>query len=63
MEQIIKYKNRKLYSRTQSAYVTLTSIREILQKGKTVQVIDHEGNDITEKTLVKVTFAEKMSQF
>lgn len=54
MVQIIRYKNRKLYSRTLSTYVTLGDIRDIIKQGKSVQVSDHEGSDITATTLAQV---------
>lgn len=55
MEEIIKYKNRKLYSRTQKLYITLGDIKTMLKEGKTVTVLDKEtGADITDKTLGKV---------
>lgn len=54
MEQIVKYSNRKLYSRTEHKHVSLKDIREMLVAGKNVNVIDHLGNDITSKTLSKV---------
>lgn len=55
MVQIIRYKNRKLYSRTLSTYVTLGDIRDIIKQGKSVQITDKESNsDITALTLAQV---------
>lgn len=53
--QIIRYKNRKLYSRTYSTYVTLADIRDIIREGRAVQVTDFEtSEDITSQTLAQV---------
>lgn len=53
--QIIRYKNRKLYSRTLSVHVTLSDIRDLIKDGKSVQVTDNEsGADITVQTLGQV---------
>jgi polyhydroxyalkanoate synthesis regulator protein len=54
MEEIVKYKNRKMYSRGQGKYVTLSHIKSQLQDGKAVKVTDHLGNDITATILKKV---------
>jgi polyhydroxyalkanoate synthesis regulator protein len=54
MEEIVKYKNRKLYSRTSKRYVNLTDIKEMVQEKKTVVVTDFNGSDITSVTLAKV---------
>lgn len=56
--QIVRYKNRKLYSRTHSAYVNLSDIRDIIREGKEVQVTDNESfADITSHTLSQVLTA------
>lgn len=52
--QIIRYKNRKLYSKTLSTYVTLTDIRDMIKSGKSVQIVDADSNDITPQTLAQV---------
>lgn len=55
MVQIVRYKNRKLYSRNHSSYVTLSDIRNIIREGKEVQVTDNESfADITAQTLAQV---------
>lgn len=54
MEKIVKYKNRKLYSRTSKRYVNLTDIKEFVQEKKVVVVTDYTGQDITAATLAKV---------
>lgn len=55
MEEIVKYKTRKLYSKTERTYTTLNRIKELLQQGKTVVVHDATtGADITDETLRKI---------
>lgn len=54
MEEIVKYKTRKMYSKSRKGYVTLSDIKEAVQEGKTVKVTDYNGNDITATTLSKV---------
>lgn len=56
--EIIRYKNRKLYSKDTSTYVTLSDIRDLIKSGKTVQVLDNESSeDITAQTLAQVVSA------
>ena len=51
---ILKYTNRKLYSKTNSRYVTLSNIYEMVKAGKDVEVLDNRTQaDITADTLVK----------
>jgi polyhydroxyalkanoate synthesis regulator protein len=52
-ELFIKYKNRKFYRRN-FGYVKLADIKQSLLEGKSVRVINHLNEDITEKTLKKV---------
>lgn len=54
MEEIVKYKNRKMYSKGQGKYVTLSHIKSQLQEGKKVTVTNHLGKDITAEVLKKV---------
>lgn len=55
MEQIIKYKNRKFYSRTLNATLTLSQIRDLIKEGKSVQITEYTtGADITAETLTQV---------
>lgn len=50
---IIKYKNRKMYSKTLKSYVTLADIRKMIRDGQQVVVADADGVDITSQTLTK----------
>jgi polyhydroxyalkanoate synthesis regulator protein len=54
MEEIVKYPNRKLYSKTQSRYVTLSDIKDVVNEGRLVQVLTKDGKNITAETLKKV---------
>jgi polyhydroxyalkanoate synthesis regulator protein len=52
METIKKYKNRKLYSKTQSKYVDVKYLINKLQKKEAFTVVDATNNvDITSKVL------------
>ena len=45
---IKKYENRRLYDTTNSRYVNLEEVAQLLQQGNDVQVIDvATGDDIT----------------
>lgn len=55
MIKITRHKNHKLYVPTTSRYTNLTEIKELVQSGETVQVIDDvTGNDITGHILSQV---------
>lgn len=50
-----KYGNRRLYDTTDSRYVTLPEVEEMLQRGKDVQVVDAKsGADLTKEVLVQI---------
>lgn len=52
---IKKYPNRRLYDTTDSKYVTLAHIRELLLKGEQVQVLDSiSEEDITRQILMQI---------
>lgn len=52
METIKKFKNRKLYSKEKSKYVTLTYLLEKLKNKEDFKVLEHGTElDITNKTL------------
>jgi polyhydroxyalkanoate synthesis regulator protein len=52
MHVIKRYLNRKLYSVSESAYITLLDLKEIVKRGETIQVIDNATKqDITLQTL------------
>lgn len=45
---IKRYKNRKLYDTETASYVSFDEVREIIEKGDDISVIDHaNGKDIT----------------
>lgn len=51
-EEVIRYKNRRLYSKLEKEYVNLKHIKDALKLGRVVKVIQKEtGEDITEKVL------------
>ena len=56
MIELVKYKNRKLYDKTHSKYVTLENIAQYVEKGIRFKVTDNtnKNKDITNETLVKV---------
>jgi len=52
---IRKYENRRLYDTTNSRYVNLEEVAQLLQQGKDVQVIDAaSGEDITRLILTQI---------
>lgn len=52
MVQIVRYSNRKLYSRTHTSYLNLSEIIDIIRKGGNVQVTcNTTGTDLTASTL------------
>lgn len=54
---IKRYQNRKLYDTSQSSYVTLSEITELIRQGCDVRVVDNKTkNDITYKTKIQLLF-------
>lgn len=52
---IKKYSNRRLYDTSDSRYVNLEEIAELIRKGKSVQVVDAKtGEDLTRVTLTQI---------
>jgi polyhydroxyalkanoate synthesis repressor PhaR len=51
---IKKYENRRLYDTTNSRYVNLEEVAQMLQQGNEVQVIDAAGEDITRLILTQI---------
>ncbi len=52
---IKKYENRRLYDTTNSRYVNLEEVAQLLQQGNDVQVIDaSSGEDITRLILTQI---------
>ncbi len=59
-KMIKRYQNRKLYDTTDSCYVTLEDIAEMVKMGDEVQVIDNTSKeDITTMTLAQIIFEEQ----
>jgi len=57
---IKRYSNRKLYDTTQSSYVTLEEIAEMVRNGDEVTIIDNKsGEDLTRVTLAQILFEEE----
>ncbi|WP_300671066.1 polyhydroxyalkanoate synthesis regulator DNA-binding domain-containing protein [Desulfoluna sp.] len=56
---IKKYSNRRLYNTSESAYMTLDQLAEIIQSGKNVQVVEaSSGDDVTAYILTQVLVEE-----
>ena len=57
---IKRYQNRKLYDTSDSCYVTLEDISEMIKLGEDVEVIDNETKeDLTAVTLAQIIFEEQ----
>lgn len=57
---IKRYRNRKLYDTRDSCYVTLEEIKELIQAGEEVRVIDNTNNsDLTSITLAQIILEEE----
>lgn len=57
---IKRYQNRKLYDTSDSCYVTLEDIGEMIRLGDDVQVIDNTTKeDLTSVTLAQIIFEEQ----
>lgn len=62
MSKIIKrYSNRKLYDTERSTYITLDEVKEMVQAGEDIRIIDNTTKeDLTNVTLAQIIFeAEK----
>lgn len=61
MKKVIKrYHNRKLYDTSDSSYVTLEDIADLIKAGHEVQIIDNATKeDITGQTLAQIIFEEE----
>jgi len=60
---IKRYSNRKLYDTTNSRYVTLEQIREMVREGEDVKIIDNNSKeDLTSVTLAQIIFEEEKRQ-
>ena len=60
-QKVIKrYHNRKLYDTSNSSYVTLEDIADMIKRGDEVQIIDNTSkDDITGQTLAQIIFEEE----
>ncbi len=57
---IKRYTNRKLYDTSESRYVTLDEIAEMVRQGTEVSIIDHHSKkDLTSATLAQIVFEEE----
>ncbi len=57
---IKRYSNRKLYDTSQSRYITLAELGEIIRRGENVEVIDNDTKaDLTEMTLTQVLMTQQ----
>lgn len=59
---IKQYKNRKLYDTQRSQYVNLKDIEFLVKTVNDVSVIDHEGKDITGKTMLAIIANKKENE-
>lgn len=60
---IKRYQNRKLYDTSESCYVTLEDIAEMIKQGEDLQVIDNgTKEDMTSVTLAQIIFEEEKKQ-
>lgn len=63
MKIIKRYSNRKLYDTSQSSYVTLDEIAEMVRGGEDVQIIDNKsGEDLTRVTLAQIVFENEKKE-
>jgi polyhydroxyalkanoate synthesis repressor PhaR len=52
---IKRYANRKLYDQSQSRYVTLEELAELIRQGRQIRVVDAvSGEDLTSLTLAQI---------
>lgn len=57
---IKRYQNRKLYDTTQSKYVTLEELSELIKAGMDIKVTDNKTNeDLTTITLTQIIFEQE----
>ena len=57
---IKRYSNRKLYDTSQSRYITLAELGELIRRGANIEVIDNDTKaDLTEMTLTQVLMTQQ----
>ena len=55
MHELKKYPNRRLYNSTESRYVTVEDVRQLIIDGESIHVVDaKDGEDITRSILLQV---------
>ena len=55
MHELKKYPNRRLYNSTESRYVTVEDVRQLIIDGESIHVVDaKDGEDITRFVLLQV---------
>jgi polyhydroxyalkanoate synthesis regulator protein len=61
--QIIKYSNRKFYNKNNSHYMNLSEIKNIIEQGYIVKIIDYKTKqDITKEVLLKLLFLNNLKK-
>jgi len=61
--QIIKYGNRKFYNKDASYYMNLNEIKNLIEQGFMVKIIEYETKkDITKEVLLKILFLNKLQK-
>ncbi len=55
MHKLKKYPNRRLYDMTDSQYVTVDDVRNLIVKGESIEVVDSkDGTDLTRSVLLQI---------
>jgi polyhydroxyalkanoate synthesis repressor PhaR len=61
---IKKYSNRRLYDMTQKRYITLEELRDLIQGGAAVQVLDSKtSEDLTQPVLIQLILETEKAPF
>ncbi|NKC01716.1 MAG: polyhydroxyalkanoate synthesis repressor PhaR [Pseudomonadales bacterium] len=62
MHKLKKYPNRRLYNTTESKYVTIDDVRDIITKGESIEVVDSKDDeDITRSVLLQILAEQESS--
>ena len=62
MHKLKKYPNRRLYDMTDSRYVTVDNVRELITEGESIEVVDSkDGTDITRSVLLQILAEQEAS--
>ena len=55
MHKLKKYPNRRLYNATESRYVTVEDVRQLIVRGESIEVVDAKsGQDLTRSILLQI---------